>query len=156
MKKIVSLILIVLFITACSAKDSKKDEYYLTYNGHDIKLDTVYNENTHGKSNDSFESANCAFGDRDVTYIYNDIEVETYGNKNNELIIYTIRLTSENVKTNEGIGLYDSIDDAILKYGDKYSKDDNKYTYTKGSTSLIILTDNGLIESIEYQLNNLS
>ena len=153
MKKIISLILIVLFITACG---NKKEEFYLTYNSKNIKLDTVYNISDHGQYTDLFENENCAFGDRDVTYIYDDIEVETYGNKKNELIIYSIRLTGENAKTNEGIGLYDSVEDIISKYGKDYIKEDNKYTYKHGKTSLIFITQNDIIESIEYQLNNLS
>ncbi len=150
MKKVISLILMILFITACQ---SKKEEFYLTYNGKDIKLDTVFNDNN--DYNDHFESENCAFGDRDVTYIYDDIEIETYGNKSNNLIIYSIVFTGENVKTNEGIGLYDSIKDVIKIYGDDYIKEDNKYTYNHGKTSLIFITNNDIIESIQYTLNNL-
>ena len=154
MKKVVSLILILLFITACGNKTN--EEYYLKYNNREIRLNTVFNEHIQGKYIDSFESENCAFGDRDVVYIYDDIEIETYENKNKELIIYTIRITGENAKTNEGIGLYDSIDNAINKYGDSYIKDDNKYTFKKGNTSIIFMVDNKFIESIEYTLNNLN
>ena len=152
MRKVISLVLIVLFITACG---SKKEEFYLTYNNHDIKLDTVFDTQLHGNYNDSFESANCAFGERDITYIYDDIEIETYGNSKNELIIYSIVLTNEKIKTNEGIGLYDNIEDAIKKYGDDFMKDENVYTYDRGNTSLIFITSNGIISSIEYRLNNL-
>ena len=153
-KKITSLALIMLFITACGG--SKKEEFYLTYNNKDIKLDTVYDQRIHGNPNDSFESTNCAFGDRDVTFIYDDIEIETYGNKKNELIIYSIVLTGDNIKTTEGIGLYDSMNDAIKIYGEDYAQNDNQYTYNHGKTSLVFITDNGLIESIEYKLNNLN
>lgn len=153
MKKIISLILVLLFITACG---NGQGEYYLSYSGKDIKLDTVYNIDAHGKYNRLFESANCAFGDRDVTYIYDDIEVETYGNKKNELIIYSIRLTTDKAKTNEGIGLNDSIEDVIRVYGNDYTKYNNKYTYKQGKTSLIFITNNDIIESIEYELNNIN
>ena len=152
MKKIISLIVILLFITGCGKKE---EGFYLTYNNKNINLGEVFDVNIHGQYNDMFESENCAFGDRDITYIYDNIEIETYGNKKNELIIYSIVLSNENFKNNEGIGLYDSIDDAIKKYGDKYERDDNKYTYVKGDTSLIFIVDNNLIESIEYRLNNI-
>ena len=152
MKKIVSLVLIMFLIVACG---KEKEEFYIKYNNHDIKLDTVFNEDVHGKYVDFFESENCAFGDKDITYMYDDIEIETYGNKEGKLIIYSIRLISTNVKTNEGIGLEDSIEDAIKKYGDDYVKEDNKYTYNHGKTSLVFITQNGIIESIEYTLNNL-
>ncbi len=150
--KIFSLIFVVFLISACG----KKEEFYLTYNGNDIKLDTVFDSKIHGTYKDSFESSNCAFGERDITYIYDDIEVETYGNKKNELIIYSIVLTNENIKTNEGIGIYDSMEEAIEKYGNDYVKEDNKYTYKHGKTSLIFITSNDIIESIEFRLNNLS
>ena len=150
MKKVISLVLIVLFITGCMGK---KEEFYLTYNNKDIKLDTVFNDNH--DYNDYFESENCAFGDRDVTYMYDDIEVEAYGNKNNELIIYSIRLINENVKTNEGVKMYDNISDAIKTYGDDYIKNENTYIYNHGKTSLTFITDNDIIQSIEYSLNNL-
>lgn len=154
MKKLVSLVLVlvILFITACG----NGGEYYLTYNGKDIKLDTAYNVEAHGQYNNLFESANCAFGDRDVTYIYDDIEVETYGNGKNELIIYSIRFTTDKVKTNEKIGINDNIEDAIKAYGNDYTKTDNKYTYKHGKTSLIFITSNDIIESIEYELNNIN
>ncbi len=152
MKKVISLVFILLFITACG---SKKEDFYLTYRNKDIKLDTIFDEAKHGKPNDSFESTNCAFGDRDVTYIYDDIEVETYGNSKNELIIYSIVLTNENVKTNEGVGIYDSMNDCIKIYGEDYVKNDNQYIYNHGKTSLVFITENGLIESIEFKLNNL-
>ena len=51
--------------------------------------------------------------------------------------------------------LYDSISDAITTYGDKYTKFDNKYEYTKGNTSLIFITQNDIIESIEYRITNI-
>lgn len=51
--------------------------------------------------------------------------------------------------------MYDEIGDAIKIYGDDYQKDDNKYTYTKGNTDLIFITDNDIINSIEYRLNNI-
>ncbi len=151
MKKIISLILIVIFLTACG---NKKEEFYLTYHNEDIKLDTLFKD-LEGGYNDLFESENCAFGDKDVTYIYDDIEIETYGNKNNELIIYSIRFTNSEVKTNEGVSIDDSVDDMVKAYGNDYLKEDNKYTYKHGKTSLIFITDNDIIISIEYTLNNL-
>jgi len=155
MKRVINVVLIMLFCVLAVACEKSEKGFYLTYNGVDIILDTVYDVNVYGKYNDLFESSNCAFGDRDVTYIYDDIEIETYGNKNNELIIYAIRFTNENVKTNEKIGLYDSINDAIEIYGNDFIKEDNKYTYKHGQTSLVFVTDNDIIESIEYQLNSI-
>ena len=142
----------MIFVTACG---KKQEEFFLTYHDKDIKLDTIFNIDNYGEYNDSFESENCAFGDKDITYIYDDIEIETYGNKNGELIIYSICFTNSYVKTNEGIGIDDSVDDMIKTYGDSFINDGNKYTYKHGKTSLIFITDNDIIESIEYKLNNM-
>lgn len=152
MKKIVSLLIILLLVVGCG--NNKKEDFYLNYNGKDMKLDMAFSVNNYGKYKDSFESENCAFGDRDVTYIYDDIEVETYG-KNNELYVYSIRFTSQDVKTNEKIGLYDSMTEAIKVYGNDYEKNDNKYTYRHNKTSLIFIANNDIIESIEYRLDNI-
>ena len=45
MKKIVSLILVIIFITACG---SNKKEFYLTYHDEDIKLDNVFKDLKYG------------------------------------------------------------------------------------------------------------
>ena len=167
MKKIISLLLVcIVFICACGKNEDKdinltedttvKEEgYYLDYNGHKLVLDKEFNTNDYGEYDNMFENEACAFGERDVTYFYKDIEIETYGGKTGGLTVYSIRIVSDDGKTNEGIGLYDLIDDAISKYGDNYQKDDNIYKYTRGNTALIFVTENDLIKSIEYRVANL-
>ena len=153
MKKIFSLLIIgLLFITACG---NKKEDYYLNYSGKKIELNKEFNVNDYGEYNDLFENESCAFGNRDITYFYDDIEVEAYGDDNNKLIVYSIKIISENIKTNEGISLYDTISEAINVYGKDYSKDDNKYTFTSGNTSIIFITQNDIIASIEYRISNM-
>lgn len=149
MKKIISLIVIVLLVTACN---NKKDDFFLKYHDKNLYLNKPFSEKDYGKYNDSFESENCAFGDKDITYIYDDIEVEAYGNEKGEMIVYSVVLTSDNVLTNEGIKLYDSIQDMLLKYGDDYQKNDNQYRYVRKNMELVFLTQNDIIESIEYRL----
>lgn len=152
MKKIISIMLFLLLLTGCG---SKQEDFYLNYNNKKLLLNHLFSENEYGKYNDSFENLNCAFGDKDITYIYDDLEVEAYGNSKGEMIVYSIVLTSENVKTNEGIGLYDSLDDIISKYGDDYQKDDNTYRYIHNNTELVFVTQNDIIETIEYRLVNI-
>lgn len=151
MKKIISITLFLLLLTGCG---SKQEDFYLNYNNKKLLLNHSFSESEYGQYNDSFESENCAFGDKDITYIYDDLEVEAYGNSKGEMIVYSIVLTSENVKTNEGIGLYDSLDDVISKYGDDYQKEGNTYRYIHNNTEIVFITQNDIIETIEYRLVN--
>ncbi len=156
MKKIVSVLIIcLLLLCACSKKEEIQEGFYLNYNGNKLELNKEFNTGDYGQYNSMFQNASCAFGDRDITYFYKDVEIEAYENKDKKLIVYSIRIISEDGKTNEGIGLYDLITDAIAKYGDKYIQIDNKYAFTKGNTSLIFITQNDIIESIEYRITNI-
>ncbi len=153
MKKLINLIfiLVLFLVIGCS----NKGDFYLKYQDKSFELNKVFTKEEYGNYNDYFESENCAFGNKDITYFYDDVEVETYGNERDELIVYSILFTSENVKTNEGIGLYDTINDAINTYGNDYIKDGNKYIYNRNNTSLIIIVQNDIIESIEYRIKNM-
>ena len=152
MKKIISVLIVCLmFLCSCGKKE---EGYYLTYNNKKLELEKEFTIADYGQYNDSFENASCAFGDKDITYFYDGVEVETYG-KDNKLIVYSIRITDENTKNDEGIGLYDEISDVIKVYGEKYEKNDNKYTFTKGNSALIFITQNDIIESIEYRTLNI-
>lgn len=155
MKKVISLVLVLLFMTVGCGKNDEKD-FYLTYHEKDLFLNREYNEDIYGKSNDSFESESCAFGNKDITYMYDDIEIEAYGNDDGKLIVYSIYFTGDDVSTNEGIKLYDEIDDAIKVYGNDYTKEDNKYTYYRNNTSLIFITENDIIRNIEYRIRDIA
>ena len=154
MKKLIKICLafIILFIfSGCG----KKEDFYITYQDKNLYLNREYNVDDYGKYNQMFENESCAFGDKDITYIYNDLEIEAYQNLQSKMIVYSIYFTSDNIKTNEGIGLYDTINDAIKIYGNDYTKDNGKYTYIHGDTSLIFITQNEIIESIEYRMTNI-
>ena len=166
MKKLISALLVCLLVVcACGKTEPTKEEkgvvekqeegYYLNYDGHKLVLNKEFNTDDYGQYETLFENEACAFGDKDITYFYKDVEVEAYRDNNGKMIVYSIRIVSEEGKTNEGIGLYDLIDDAILKYGENYAKDDNIYKYTSNNTELIFVTENDLINSIEYRIANL-
>lgn len=150
MKKIISIVSLFLLITGCG--NASKEEFYLNYKDKNLYLDNEFTKENYGEYNDSFESENCAFGDKDITYIYDDVEVEAYGNSKGEMIVYSIVLTGDNIATNEGIKLYDSVSDMIKKYGNDYEKNENQYLYKKGNTEIVFITQNDIIETIEYRL----
>ena len=151
MRKIISILCLLFLITGCG---SSKEDFYLSYNNKNLYLDKAFSEEAYGNYLDSFESENCAFGDKDITYIYDGIEIETYGNDKKEMIVYSIVISDENVKTNEGISLYDSVDDMIEKYGNDYIKNENEYRYVHNNTEIVFITQNNIIETIEYRLVN--
>ena len=155
MKKILSLMFLVLLLVVGCQKE-EKEEFYLTYSGHNLYLNKEYTTDNYGQYTEMFENESCAFGDRDVTFIYPDIEIETYSNLNSDkLIVYSIYFTGDDAKTNEGIKLFDEIAYAIKVYGNGYEKDGSKYTYNQGNTSLIFITENDIIKNIEYRVKNI-
>ena len=152
-KGIISVFIVLFIFTGC--KKEVVNDFYLEYKSNKLWLNQPFDVSEYGEYNDSFESESCAFGDSDVTYIYDDLEIEAYGNSKKEKIVYSMRFTSENIKTTEGLGLYDTLEDMIRIYGKDYINEDNKYTYNHNNTSLIILIDNDIINSIEYRIKNI-
>ena len=90
-----------------------------------------------------------------MTYIYNNFQLQSYENDKGKMIIYSIFLIDNQVATREGLSLYDTYDDMIRIYGNDYQNEGNLYIYTKKETDLNIVIQNGIIESIEYTLNNI-
>ena len=84
-------------------------------------------------------------------YSYNDIEIETYID-NNEEKINSFWFTTNKYHTNEGISIGDSIKDMINTYGDNYLIKGNTYRYELNDSSLSFIIENDIIKGIEYML----
>ena len=98
-----------------------------------------------------YEAESCAFDGIEKTYTYENYEITTCVKENSEDII-SIYLTSDQVSTNEGIKIGDSIDTMKQAYGEDFELADFSYTYKKGNSTLTFIADNDVITSIEYRL----
>ncbi|MDE6602713.1 MAG: hypothetical protein K2K90_11260 [Lachnospiraceae bacterium] len=58
-----------------------------------------------------------------------------------------------NLPTTEGLCLGDTVDNMKALYGEEYEAEETVYTYTRGETLLIIITQNDIVVSIEYRLD---
>ena len=97
-----------------------------------------------------FENPSCAFQGTDRIYTYDGFQITTYP-LNDTDYISSVMLTSDAVSTAEGLEIGGSKEDMIAAYGEDYAEETGQFTYTKGDSQLVILIENDLITSIEYQ-----
>jgi len=147
MKKII-IILLTLLLTACGISNSKRTiiyEYYITINNIDIKPNMFYDtiKNTIGESNNTrYEEENCI-------YEYSGFEIKTNYINNIERI-ESITITNNEIHTNEGITIGNTLEDVKNTYGEGYYAENNKYVYNLNNTSLSFVLENDIIIEIEY------
>lgn len=104
------------------------------------------------KYSDVSEVPSCAFGGNDNVYNYDMFELTTYFDTDEERV-YSIYFLNPNLPTTEGLCLGDTVDDMKALYGEEYEAEETVYTYTRGETLLIIITQNDIVVSIEYRLD---
>lgn len=107
-----------------------------------------------GAPNDKLEAPSCIHEGNDTVYYYDGLEVTTSPSDAGDYIL-TIQITSEDVKTEEGIGFGSSLDDAKAVYGEYdaalSSPDFGRYVFLRAGTSLTLLTDgDNAVTSITY------
>ena len=156
MKKIIILIFTLFFLCSCETKEEKNiDEYYFTYNAIDLKPGIIFNNvsvSLEEYNNTYSESSNYNESSANI-YEYDDFEIETYYDETGIEKIYSIRLTNQEQKTNEGIKIGDTIDNMLKTYGDNYEKiDDNTYLYNISKTNITFTINDNLITDIVYYL----
>ncbi len=103
------------------------------------------------KYDDVAEVPSCAFGGSDNVYNFKAFELTTHIDGDEE-IVYSIYFLDPNLPTAEGLCLGDTVDDMKSLYGDDYETEENVYVYTRGETSLNVITKNDRVVSIEYRL----
>ena len=104
------------------------------------------------KYSDVSEVPSCAFGGNDNVYNFEVFELTTYFDGDEERV-YSIYFVDPNLPTTEGLCLGDTVDDMKALYGEAYEAEETAYTYTRGETLLIIITQNDIVVSIEYRLD---
>lgn len=153
MKKLI-IIILILFLTGCGqTKKQQPDEYYLTYNDTDIRLNTLFSntystigEYIYNRLEDSYY-----LDDTVNVYEYSDFEIETYYDNNVEKIA-AIKLNSEYIQTTESVRINDSKEKMINVYGKNYEIQGNNYIYKLKDTSLSFTLENDIIISIRYYI----
>jgi len=93
----------------------------------------------------------CAFSGTDNVYTYDTVEIIAYDEGQGEHL-YSVYLLDPNTPTDEGLRLGDTVERMIEIYGENYTKTGNEYAYYRGDTILVILTKNGIINSIEIRM----
>jgi len=82
-------------------------------------------------------------------YTYSGFEIHTYELDGVDYVLSVVFL-DDSVATKEGIYLYSDLNSMLEAYGDDYTKTNNQYTYTSGSSQLNFIIENDEVASIEY------
>ncbi len=169
MKKCVYGIILsaALLMTGCGAGDSKVIEsntadlsaeeqtvdagYVLEYQGLTIGVDQDASEyiDALGEASEYFESPSCAGEGIGKLYTYDDIQIQTYPEGDQDLVLYVL-LLNDNVSTKEGADLSMTRDEVIAIYGEPTSEDSDSLSYESAGMTLNFLFDGDSMISIEY------
>lgn len=97
-----------------------------------------------------FEATSCAFEGLDKTYTYSGFVITTRPDGDNDFV-NSIRLTDDSTVTPEGLYIGCSADDVKAVYGaDPQTESDWVLAYTKGSSAMNFVLEDGKVVSIEY------
>lgn len=138
-----------------SAQENSKDEegvFSFVYEGAALVPGELLDISVLPKYSGVAEVPSCAFGGNDNVYNFKMFELTAYFDGDEERI-YSIYFTDPNLPTTEGLCLGDTVEDMISLYGEDYEAEGTACTYTRGATSLNIITRNDIVISIEYRLD---
>lgn len=135
-------------------ENSQKEEgvFSFEYEGAILVPGELVDHSVLPKYSDVAEVPSCAFGGNDNVYNFKVFELTTHVDGDEECI-YSIYFVDPNLPTTEGLRLGDTVDDMISLYGEGYEAEENVYAYKRGETSLIMITKNNIVVSIEYRLD---
>lgn len=133
----------------------EKSKYYFDFNGTAIYMNDVAKPvlDALGEPMHYFESPSCAFQGMDRVYTYNGFELYTYTDGDDETeYIFSVVFMNDSVETNEGITIGSKLEDVISKYGDDFTQEGKKYTYTDSNTTLSFVLENDEVVEVSYNL----
>lgn len=142
-------------VTEASDQENSRDEegvFSFVYEGTALVPGELLDTSVLPKYSDVAEVPSCAFGGNDNVYNFEVFELTAYFDGDEERI-YSIYFIDPNLPTTEGLCLGDTVDDMRSLCGEDYETEGNACTYTRGETSLIIITRNDIVVSIEYRLD---
>ena len=158
MKRISSFLLaaIMLFgLIGCGSTDidPQEENFSFTYNGTKITLgaEAAPIIEASGEPTSNTEEPSCAFDGMDKTYYYGSFYLSTYPLDGKDYV-YSIWFADDSVATNDGIriGAVKAQVEAI--YGADCFNGTNVYTQTQRNSKLTILVEDGIVNSIHYEL----
>ena len=130
----------------------KEGVFRFVYEGVTLIPGNLVDHSALPECSDVAEVPSCAFGGNDNVYNFGTFELTAYFDENEERI-YSIYFIDPNLPTTEGLCLGDTVDEMKSLYGEDYEAEGTSCTYTRGETSLIIITRNDIVSSIEYRLD---
>lgn len=157
---LIVVIAIILIVGGILLKDNKnkpvektiskvENVYSLKVAGKDIVLNEVYDEEKLGKAESCFEVPSCAFEGMDKLYSYENYQIQTYQDGNEDKI-FSIDLLNENIQTTEGIKIGSTLEEMKKVYGENYTQNDTEYTYTLGKTTINFIVEDEKIATVNY------
>ena len=164
MKKLIAMLLAVammLCFAACgtpetpdtpdTGKGPVQDSFTFTYKGVKIALNAPAEAVVAalGEPLEYSESTSCAFDGLDKSYGYESFYLETYP-LNGKDYIYGWWFVDDLVETEEGICIGSAQTDVEAAYGAENYNGSNAFQVKKGSGSLTIILEDGVVTSIQY------
>jgi hypothetical protein len=103
---------------------------------------------------ETLEAPSCIHEGNDTVFLYEGLEIVTSPSDNGNYVV-SATVTSETLKTEEGIGIGSALADVTAVYGewdaDLSAPDFGRYVFVKAETSLTLLTDaDEVVTSIVY------
>lgn len=93
----------------------------------------------------------CMFAGEDKIYVYDGFKLQTYQKTAGGAdFVHSLILTDDTYTTPEGIGIGSTVDRVLEVYGTPDDKTDAKIAYTAKGMSLLFLTREGRVTSIQY------
>ena len=177
MKKILSALLIILFLLGVSAcaNDSQGEQnqpmssqpaapnnnmkpsvpapkgFGLVYKGVVLIPGGEYPRGELPEPEYYYIDATDAQGGETVIYNFHDLELSVY-RTGNTAVIHKISVINPYLKTREGLALGDPLADVVKIYGNIYTVDGDVWSFTNDRTEFTVLTQDGFVAGIEYRL----
>ena len=98
-----------------------------------------------------FEAPSCAFEGIDRIYRFPGMQIHTYP-LGEEDFVHTISIRDDSIFIHGDIYMGNSWEDVTAVYGDGYEQDVDMFTYTRGSTTLSFLVEEGNVTAITFGL----
>lgn len=158
MKRISLILLAAVMLLSCVGcgtqnPDSQEENFSFTYNGTIITLGAEATSiiDALGEPKSYTDEPSCAFDGMDKTYYYGSFYLSTYPLDGKDYV-YSIWFADDSVATNDGIKIGTTKAQVEAIYGADCFNGTTAYTQTRGSSKLTILTEDGMVSSIQYEL----